>query len=470
MAGGRPRGGEGKAGSNGRPTRRPTHGMNRNSTHLGVLRWGMLLLAPWLGGTGCGRHPEVSGEVPQSVYVWQRAWGPAVTNAVRERGASFASVIVLAGEVGWRAGRPELTQVAVDFEACRAARGPVGVALRVGGFAGPFRTNDAVFALLRDAAVGILGTARRGGVAPAEFQLDFDCAESRLGGYRDWVESLRGTLTPTPLHITALPSWLKRREFAGLARAADGYVLQVHSVERPSGPYAPFQLCDPERARLWVDAAARLGVPFRVALPTYGYLVAFDGSGRYLGASAEGPPAARPEGSQLREIGADPVRLGQLVADWTRRRPQAMRGVIWYRLPVEGDRLNWRWPTLAAVMAGRSPQARLFAGPTSGADGRDARLVEIQLRNEGDADFGGPASVRVRWGKPGEARLVARDAIRGFEAVEVGSVEILFTNAICRLPVGSALTIGWMRFDAEVSLECIPHPAAPFAEFDHANP
>ena len=36
-----------------------------------------------------------------------------------------------------------------------------------------------------------------------------------------------------------------------------------------------------------------------------------------------------------------------------------MRELLWYRVPVSRDSLNWSWPTLAAVMAGRAPVHRL---------------------------------------------------------------------------------------------------------------
>ena len=54
---------------------------------------------------------------------------------------------------------------------------------------------------------------------------------------------------PTPLVLTALPTWLDSPAFARLIRAADGYVLQVHSWEAPRTPEQPFTLCDPERAK-----------------------------------------------------------------------------------------------------------------------------------------------------------------------------------------------------------------------------
>jgi hypothetical protein len=63
--------------------------------------------------------------------------------------------------------------------------------------------------------------------------IDFDCAESKLDGYRVWVEAIQRRVAPLPVTITALPSWLNSRAFQRLAAVATNYVLQVHSVERP---------------------------------------------------------------------------------------------------------------------------------------------------------------------------------------------------------------------------------------------
>src|SRR5439155_25472501 len=141
--------------------------------------------------------------------------------------------------------------------------------------------------------------------------------------------------------------------------------------------------CDPHLARRSVERAGRLGIPFRVALPTYGYAFAFDPTGNFIGLSAEGPSRNWPEGSLLREAPAQPDAMARLVNEWTVDRPDALRGIIWYRLPVTGDRRNWSWPTLAAVMAGRVPVAKLSADLRKPQPG----LAEIDLINEGDGDY-----------------------------------------------------------------------------------
>ena len=102
--------------------------------------------------------------------------------------------------------------------------------------------------------------------------------------------------------------------------------------------------------------------------------------GRLVGLSAEGPLLSWPAGLRLREARSDPAAAAGLVREWTRDRPAELAGILWYRLPVEGDRLNWTGPALRAVMAGRSPQSAVRVDVRAPEPG----LVEIDLLNSGD--------------------------------------------------------------------------------------
>jgi hypothetical protein len=258
-----------------------------------------------------------------------------------------------------------------------------------------------------------------------------------------------------PVTITALPSWLRHRKALGeLLTEADGWVLQVHSVA-PPGPNGEMVLCDPAAAREAVERAARFERPFRVALPTYGYAAAFDPSGKLLGLSAEGLPRTWPAGVTVREVRSDPAALAGLVRDWTADRPREMAGIVWYRLPVEGDRRNWSWPTLAAVMAGRAPRPEPRIARREPAPG----LVEVDLINDGEADAPWPAAVRMRWeGK----HLLAADALAGYRALPAGPGELQIERSGDRLlRPGERRVIAWLRFSSptEVRFE-VPTPPA----------
>lgn len=302
--------------------------------------------------------PRTSGPLRQDVYVWQRAWTQPVRAAVSQHATNFAEIAVLKAEISWSANRqPQLTRVAVDYKTLAKARHPVGLALRIGPYAGPI-TNDAIANFITDTANRIVTEARTNGVTLAELQIDFDCAESKLDAYRVWVEAIQHRVAPLPVTITALPSWLDSRAFKRLAAVATNYVLQVHSVARPKSFDAPFTLCDPRAAKRAVERAGRIGIPFRVALPTYGYTLAFEPGGKFISLSAEGARPNWPTNALLHEVHSDPLELAALVQDWTASRPAAMRGVIWYRLPVPTDHHNWNWPTLQRVMHEQSARQR----------------------------------------------------------------------------------------------------------------
>jgi hypothetical protein len=300
----------------------------------------------------------------------------------------------------------------------------------------------------------LVAEANAAGLTPCELQIDFDCAASKLGGYCHWLDAIRHKSAPVSVCITALPDWLNQKAFRRLAATADGYVLQVHSLERPAGPDAPYAICDPPSTLRAVERASQIGVPFRVALPTYGYLVAFAPDGHVIGLSAEGPEKSWPEGTLMREVRSDPSAIADLVRAWTTSPPKALRGIIWYRLPISLDTLNWRWPTLEAVMAGRSPRESLRVETSR----PEAGLTEVSLVNDGEADLSSRPVIEVRWRG---ARLVASDGLRGFEVLDPGPNTLRLrarTNLNLnpsRLPPGERQNIGWLRLDreAEVQLE-----------------
>jgi len=397
-------------------------------------------------------NKRARGVMPSEVYVWQRSWTPSLEDAIAERAEAFAELVALNAEVTWRSKQPHVTRVALDYAALRSSGRPVGLALRVGPFAGPFAEEDQRTRYLADLAVSLVEAAKSHGLHPAELQIDFDAAESKLDGYRVWVEAIRNRVAPMPVTITALPSWLNRAAFKRLIAAADGYVLQVHSLARPRDARAPFSLCDPTEAKRAVEKAGRLSKPFRVALPTYGYQIAFDRGGKFVGLSAEGPAKLWPEGTQLREVRADPQAMAELIARWINDRPRALTGVIWYRLPVEGDTLNWSWPTLAAVMDGQVPRPGLrveLRRPKPG-------LVEVDLINAGQADHNAPVRVGLTWNS---ARFVAGDALQGFELKgKENAVEFAATPDSARLEAGRRRTIGWVRLDQPAEVHAALEP------------
>jgi len=384
------------------------------------------------------------GRLSNQAYVWQRAWTPAVQSAVRTESAQFTELVYLAAEINFTP-HIQIARVSPDFKSMASSGHPVGVALRIGAYHGKLEADDAVARELCELAQSVVDEAKAGGLKVAELQVDFDCPEAKLDGYRIWISAIKHRLAPTPVVITALPSWLKREEFKPLAAEAGSYVLQVHSLEKPSSIDAPMTLCDPAAARRAVEQAGRIGIPFRVALPTYGYRVAFDQRGKFVGLGAETMAGIDDSQIQTRELGADPIAMAGLVRTWTSDRPASLIGVIWYRLPVNDDTLNWRWDTLQMVIGGRDPVGKTVATVRE----TQPCLFDVELANCGDADTSVPKRVIFRWRN---AELVAVDSLAGFDH-QAQSNSVIFEApehvAGQRLAPGDRLPIGWLRLSAD---------------------
>jgi hypothetical protein len=395
---------------------------------------------------------RAAGPLPQEAYVWQRSWGPEVRAALA-RTSDLSSVVVLAAEVDLSTAPPRVSRASYDPAALQR---PIGLAVRIGRFgrraqpAGRFKDDPELTRRLAALARRLVDEAQAKGLEVAEFQLDYDCPESRLDDYPILVRAVREALSPVPVTITALPSWLRhRREMKALLREADGWVLQVHSLEPPQRPDAPIELCDPDAARRAVEDAARFRVPFRVALPTYSYLIAFAPTGDLLGVSAEGPLPSWPPGVLVRTAQSNPEEIAALVRDWTADRPAELSALIWYRLPVDGDRLNWSWPAFLAVRSGRAPRRDLQIQPRSPEPG----LVEIDLTNEGEIEAGWPFRVELEWGS---GTLLASDGLAGYRIVRTGAHALYLERQISPwdrlLLPGDHRTIAWLRFDGDVDV------------------
>jgi hypothetical protein len=401
----------------------------------------------------CHEEPPVHGPLRQEAYVWQRDWSPAVRDAVGQA-RDFASLVVLAAEIDLSQRAPRVARVPLDAGALKGYGKPVGAALRVHTFPGLFGDNPAAVQYLQGLVRDVVAEARAQGIALAEIQIDYDCPAARLQDYRDLLASLKPAAAPVPLTFTALPIWLRQRyTFQKLSEAADGYVLQVHSLEPPDeqGP-GDIVLTQPRVARYWVGEAAGFERPFRVALPTYGYQAAYDARGKLLGLLAEGPLVSFDPGVTIHTARSDPAAMADLIRGWTRARPKELTGILWYRLPVAGDRFNWTWPTLRAVMAGRAPQGRMRAVPRKPEPG----LVEIDLVNEGEAEAPWPATVQIRWQ---DDSFLAADGLTGYRVRREGAREVRLERP-GRAP-GAALrpgehrVVAWLRFKVptEVQIE-----------------
>jgi len=379
--------------------------------------------------------------------VWQQAWTPAVREAVAGVDPSVAPPVILAAVVQWEStGQPRVVSVPIDISALGGR--PYAVAIRIGTTT-PGAAN----------AVHVVGAARKvlGDLPrpPVELQIDFDCPESKLDGYLTWINAIQQAVKPVPVAITALPAWLDRRAFATLARQCP-YVLQVHSPQKPTTAGGEWRIIDPAAARRAVERAAKIGVPFRVALPTFGYAVVGNPKGAYVVYAESMTPDDLPA-AVTRWVRTDPGEMADLIRQWQADRPAMMTGVIWFRLPIATDVMNWRPATFAAVRAGRKPAAAVKVVATADASG----LVELSLINEGDADAPLPSGVTLEWTG---AAPIASDFVGGYARLDDQPTSVTLRRSgpgndpasvgdpASLLAAGDRRAIGWLRFtkDTEV--------------------
>ena len=405
-----------------------------------------LFAAICLALVGCDAPQRATDPLRQRAYLWQRDWTPAVVDAVVEIERRMDGVVILGAEILWNANGPEVREASIDWEALKRSKMSRAVALRIAPFSGPFALKDANADFIADVARKLADKAEASGVKLDEFQIDFDCAQKNLAGYRLWLRRLRAAVKPPArLVMTTLPAWLEKEEFRSLVGEVDGYVLQVHSVPtlRESGRA---ELFDPQLARKWIAQAAKLGRPFSVALPTYRSIAGYDETGKLLGVYMDSVPPKWPAGTTTLEFAADADVIADMVREWQTARPREMQELLWYRAPVASDARNWRWPTLAAVMAGRRPRHELQVAQ----DGKNP--VDLSLVNAGEAEESLASIVTATWRG---GMLEAADALEGWSVVQEKERARFIPSlpSRARLAPGARRSIGWLRFAEPTTIE-----------------
>jgi hypothetical protein len=334
---------------------------------------------------------------------------------------AYRRLLVLFEEVEWAGLRAVARSSQADAAALAALGRPVGIAVRVGlpeaGW-GP-EVEQATLAAVRR----VRERAEAGGLQPAELHLDLDVPTNRLPDYADWLPRVRAAWPDVPLTITGLPDWLRNRGLPRVLQAVDGWVLQVHWL-RPVSPEVapgwyepppPSALYDVTEAREAVAAAAGLGHPYRVALPTY-------------------------ESGGVR---ADPAEIAGLVERWSAAPPEHLQGYAWFRLPVAGDDTTWPVTALAAVREGRAPRAGVRAA---------ANLVDgawdVSITVDGEDTWRG-GCVTVRWSGVAGADAEALDG-----RVTLADGQAWWTTYRAVRP-GETRTVGWIRLAAGGSIDAV---------------
>src|SRR5206468_1956040 len=114
---------------------------------------------------------EANGLLKQEVYIWQRTWNAAVRDSLAQHASSFSRLVALNAEVTWQAKRPQIIRVPIDWQALRAGRRPIGLALRIGAYPGPFDSNGKITTLLVEQASSLIAECQAHQLQGSELQI-----------------------------------------------------------------------------------------------------------------------------------------------------------------------------------------------------------------------------------------------------------------------------------------------------------
>jgi hypothetical protein len=356
----------------------------------------------------------------QQLYVWQRQWTPSHEGALRESRRDFSSLRVLALQAfpgaGWSRAR-------IDPALLKADGRPLVAVVRLDGQLKSL-DQDEVIAQIQQ----MLGDWQALGLAPLGVEIDHDAGNARLPAYRTFLARLRQVLPTTlQLSITALPAWLDSPELPGLLATVDSSVLQVHAVSDPRQG-----LFDPKQARRWAERWGDVTTrPFYLALPAYGVALLTPENGAPVVESEV--PIDR--GGERRELLADPQQVAGLTAKLRADPPVHLAGIIWFRLPLAGDRRAWSLTTLGAVARGDrlDSRMRLHVEERGG-------LYDIRLVNQGNLDSPWPQRLTLAVGA-----CDGVDALAGYTLQQTPGVLTFTRIKEGRLAAGAQRAIGWAR-------------------------
>jgi len=366
--------------------------------------------------------------LPQDAYVWQRQWTPAVAAALGQSADLVRAWRVLAAQSD---GAGRLRGTAPDWAALSATGRPVIAVIRIDGQLTHWDEAQ-LLADLRD----VLRRWREAPVALAGIEIDHDCATARLPGYARFLAKLHEELGgATPLSITALPTWLGAHELDGVLAATDEVVLQVHAVQDPHAG-----LFDAATAQRWIEALSRrTAKPFRIALPAYGTRVSWGTDGRIRAVESETPLLI--DSSSAVELMAPPREVASLLRRLESATPPRLVGIVWFRLPTDGDSRAWSLTTWRAVILGAPLHSQVEAQAVAGGQ---PGLSDLLLVNPGDVDAELPSRVVL----PGGCDIA--DGVNGYGLVETSDGSVLERRQSGLLHGHHQQTIGWMRCAASL--------------------
>lgn len=361
------------------------------------------------------RTPLLSDAPLQTAfYVWQEVWTDEVRQAIDYATYKTDRWMVYTGEFRASDGQLIAEPKAPDWSTLAKTPHPLSAVIRLQPSVVPFTQNQQsqiTASFIHNTISGWVSEIAQTGIHVEDIQLDYDCPTSKLQDYNHLVKALLDYNPTWSYSITALPDWLNSKAFPELVSPLPYYVLQVHSLEKPKTIQDRWAIFDSRKTEAYLQKALQIHTPFFLALPTYGYELQFDASGKFTALQADGSSDAWiPEGT-VKKVMTDPFQMAAFIRDFKKRHPISCRGITWFRLPIGNERLNWPWVTLEAVMAGNDPKVSISAEIRA----PEPYLLEVWIVNTGEWNPERRIRVPLEWA---QQAIIAYDTINQFREDE----------------------------------------------------
>lgn len=330
-------------------------------------------------------HPK-HDRMQTGFYIWQGFWTDAVKQAVQRASNRSDRFFIIAAEIQEESGQLSAHKKKPHWQTLAETNQPITPVIRMDASLGKYMIDGkqrGLLALVRKTVLDCINDAQTEGVNLSDVQFDYDCPTSKIKDYTTFIQSFLLMFPSISLSITALPTWLGDENFKTLVKPLSYYVLQVHSLEKPETIEDEVSIYQSFIERNYLRQTESIGVPYYLALPTYGYQFVFDRQKKFTALFAETLQPSLKPGYLSRRIMADPIPIINDLRELNEHPPRHCLGTIWFRLPVDTDRLNWAWPTLEAVIAYREPAIELRTETRN----PSPNLYEIWVTNTGEQNI-----------------------------------------------------------------------------------
>ncbi len=147
----------------------------------------------------------------------------------------------------------------------------------------------------------------------------------------------------------------------------------------------------------------------------------------------------------MRELSVSPQTIADFIQYLEQQPPRGLQGLVWFRLPLAGDRRAWSLTTLEAVIQHQPLTSRWSLMIAQHAD---EQLFDLAIKNSGEIDAPLPKQIMLP-----NADCLFADGASHYQ-VQPGSSSLDFVRGSARqLRAGESSPLGWARCNKKLQGE-----------------